>query len=284
MAVTFKAAASNTGAATVNVDSLGVKTITRQSGATLAAGDIVTGKYTTVIYNATAGKFEIISTIADVALATTIATVAALTAGSGVKISADDTTVGFLDGKLLAGEGIDLTVGSPAGNETLTISGEDATTTNKGIASFDTNAFTVTAGAVALKAGATLANIVEDTTPQLGGELDCQAHSIGFTVQTATGDGTTTIDWKLGNKFNFTFGAFNETFTFTAPSKATTLTLRLKQDATGSRTATWPEGILWANKLAPVLQTAANSIDIVTFYYDGTNYHGGYASNFGVPA
>lgn len=42
--------------------------------------------------------------------------------------------------------------------------------------------------------GTLLANVAEDTTPQLGGELDCQAHSIGFTQQTATGDGTTTID------------------------------------------------------------------------------------------
>ena len=59
--------------------------------------------------------------------------VAAVTAGSGVLVSSDDSTVGYLDGKLLAGEGIDLTVGSPAANETLTISCEDASETNKGI-------------------------------------------------------------------------------------------------------------------------------------------------------
>jgi len=47
--------------------------------------------------------------------------IAALSAGSGIKVSADDTTLGFLDGKLLAGTGISLTVGSPAGDETLTI-------------------------------------------------------------------------------------------------------------------------------------------------------------------
>lgn len=38
-----------------------------------------------------------------------------------VKVSSDDTTGGHLDGKLLAGSGVTLTVGNPAGNETLTI-------------------------------------------------------------------------------------------------------------------------------------------------------------------
>ena len=119
-----------------------------------------------------------------------------------------------------------------------------------------------------------LVNIAEDTTPQLGGELDAGAHSIGFTQQTATGDGATTIDWKLGNKFYFTFGAFNETFTFTSPTNPCNILLVLKQDATGSRTVTWPASVKWSGGTAPTLSTAPSSIDIVTFYYDGTNYFG----------
>ena len=122
--------------------------------------------------------------------------------------------------------------------------------------------------------GAYLENVSEDTTPELGGELDCGAHSIGFTAQSATGDGTTTIDWKLGNKFNFTFGAFNEVFTFTAPSNPCSLILKLKQDATGSRTATWPASVKWPGGTAPTLSTGASDEDIIAFYYDGTNYYG----------
>uniref|UniRef100_A0A6M3KAQ7 Tail protein n=1 Tax=viral metagenome TaxID=1070528 RepID=A0A6M3KAQ7_9ZZZZ len=70
------------------------------------------------------------------------AAIAALTVGTGCPVSADDTTPGYLDGKLLAGEGIDFTVGSPAANETLTISGEDASATNKGIVELATDAET----------------------------------------------------------------------------------------------------------------------------------------------
>ena len=119
-----------------------------------------------------------------------------------------------------------------------------------------------------------LSNIVEDTTPEFGGEVDVGAHTIGFTQQIATGDGTTTIDWKLGNKFKFTFGAFNEIFTFTAPTNPCNLLLMLVQDAEGSRTVTFPATVKWAGGSAPTLTTDANGIDICSFYYDGTNYFG----------
>jgi len=77
--------------------------------------------------------------------------IAALAAGSGVVVSSNDTTAGFLNGKLVAGEGIDFTENNDGGNETLTVSGEDATITNKGIASFNSSQFDVVSGVVYAK-------------------------------------------------------------------------------------------------------------------------------------
>jgi len=49
---------------------------------------------------------------------------------------------------------------------------------------------------------------------------------------------------------------------------------KLIQDATGSRTVTWPAAVLWPGGTAPTLSTGANAVDLVALYYDGTNYYG----------
>lgn len=97
-------------------------------------------------YTSSAGKVVAVNGTADA--------LEFITAPSGAdekaKVSANDTTAGYLNGKLLAGEGIDLTEGSDGGDETLTISGEDATDLNKGIAKFNANDFSVLSGNVSL--------------------------------------------------------------------------------------------------------------------------------------
>ncbi len=97
--------------------------------------------------------------------------------------------------------------------------------------------------------------------------------AFGGAAQTGTGDGTTTIDWRLGNFYHFKFGAANETFTFTAPTSPGILTLRLIQDSVGTRSATWPATVKWSGASVPTLTATANTgTDLITLYYDGTNY------------
>ena len=84
-----------------------------------------------------------------------------------------------------AGEGIDTSVAINSGNVTVTIAGEDASTTNKGIASFATTDFDVNSGAVSLK-GTVVKSVTTDSgalTPSgnsfsvLGGEGINVTHS-----------------------------------------------------------------------------------------------------------
>jgi len=70
---------------------------------------------------------------------------------------------------------------------------------------------------------------------------------------------------------NVTFSAF------TSPIAGQSLTLFVVQDATGSRTLTSTMKFAGGSK---TLSTAANSIDIITAYYDGTNYYATLAKAF----
>ena len=71
----------------------------------------------------------------------------------------------------------------------------------------------------------------------------------------------------------------NCTFTFTAPLGPTTIILRVIQDATGSRVIIWPSTVHPTIGILPVISTAANAVDIISMYFDGTNYHLGIIPN-----
>jgi len=82
------------------------------------------------------------------------------------QVSTNDTTAGFLNGKLVAGTNITLTENNDGGNETLTITGS----------------------------GTGITDVVSDTTPQLGGDLDLNSNDI-----TGTGDINITGDITATN-------------------------------------------------------------------------------------
>ena len=105
--------------------------------------------------------------------------------------------------------------------------------------------------------------------------------SVYFDTEVDDGNSSTadTIDWRTGNKHKSTMTG-NCTYTFTAPGGPTNLILKLVQDATGSRTATWPASVKWSAGTAPTLTTTASAIDIVTCYYDGTNYFCAFGGDF----
>jgi len=86
-------------------------------------------------------------------------------------------------------------------------------------------------------------------------------------VANGTSGATDTIDLQDGNVHNVTLTA-NCTFTFSNPpasGTSGTFTLFLNQDATGSRTVTWPGSVKWAGGTAPTLTTTASRTDILVF-------------------
>ena len=80
--------------------------------------------------------------------------------------------------------------------------------------------------------------------------------------------GTVDLDYENGN---FQYGVLTDNVTFTISNppvsgKVGSLTLELQQDATGSRTVTWPASVKFAGGTPPTLSTAANALDVFVLY------------------
>ncbi|MGB2185104.1 MAG: hypothetical protein ACPH5P_00345 [Akkermansiaceae bacterium] len=126
--------------------------------------------------------------------------------------------------------------------------------------------------------------LVTDGNQSAGQVLTCDADGHGTwqdaqTSQSVTGAANNTISFDAGVLVDYTFGATNTTLTLTA-SQPGDFVLKLAQDATGSRTVTWPANVKWPGGVAPTLTAAANAVDIIRFYYDGTDFFGTYQTNF----
>ena len=66
----------------------------------------------------------------------------------------------------------------------------------------------------------------------------------------------------------------NCTFTFPTPTAGQSFTMFLKQDATGSRTVTWPATVKWPSSTAPTITSTASKGDKYVFTADGTYWWG----------
>jgi hypothetical protein len=101
-----------------------------------------------------------------------------------------------------------------------------------------------------------------------------------FNSEVDNGNSSTaiTINWTNGNKQKVTLTG-NCTFTFTNPAGPATLTFKLIQDGTGSRTVSWPS-VKWAGGTPITLTTTASATDLVSLYFDGTSYYAMGALNF----
>lgn len=99
-------------------------------------------------------------------------------------------------------------------------------------------------------------------------------------AQSVTASGAaTTIDFASGDVVTLTLNA-STTLTLNNPISGLYYLLKCVQDATGSRTITWPASVKWSGGTAPTLTTTASKTDLITFWWDGTNYFGTSSLNY----
>lgn len=118
-----------------------------------------------------------------------------------------------------------------------------------------------------------IGSLLEDTTPQLGGDLDSQNNSI-TAVKTITANSevvdtfnaTKTIDFATGSKRTMTLTG-NTTITISVGGVSNANLLRVKQNATGGFVITFAN--LKTGLTAPTILTGANEETLLAVYKDG---------------
>ncbi len=151
-----------------------------------------------------------------------------------------------------------------------------------------------------LDAKGTLTNVVEDTTPQLGGDLDVNSNGINMADQvlsrpqlkdfgiTSTSPSSSTnvivLDLALGNTFQTTLTENITTVTLSNPPISGIfgeIAWKVTQDSSG-RTITWPASVLWAGGTAPIISAGSGAVDIISLktWDAGTTWYGDFSQAY----
>jgi hypothetical protein len=211
----------------------------------------------------------------DLSANRTLAITAASGAAAGSMSSADFTKLAGVASGATANSS-DATLLARA-NHTGTQSADTLTdgTTNKAFTATErTKLSGIATAATANSTDATLLARANHTGTQAASTITGSFAQVSQTQQTLT-DGAS-IAWNMasGGNATVTLGGARALANPTNLTAGTTYTLIVKQDGTGGRTLTYGATYKWTFGTAPTLSTAINAIDVLTFYYDGTNLYG----------
>lgn len=129
--------------------------------------------------------------------------------------------------------------------------------------------------------GGSMNDVVDDTSPTLGGDLDANnktidnAETVQFNseIDNSLVDSSATITWNNGQKQKVTLSANTITLILANPTSVGNFLLKVVNGGLANLTWSTSSGsIYWAGGTAPTLTSSGT--DIISFYYDGTNFYG----------
>lgn len=92
---------------------------------------------------------------------------------------------------------------------------------------------------------------------------------------------TQTVDWDDGNAqvIDLDSATGDVTLTLSNPNAGASYVLKIIQGAI-ARNLVWPGTVLWPDAITPTISTGNDEIDIVTMFYDGSNFFATIGQNF----
>ena len=284
-------------------------TVVNVSGTNYATGTLVAnleGNVTGALTGNASGTAATVTTAAQPAITSVAAalTQGTLTTGSGSITDSSGaisfgnenlTTTGTLNAGVITGTGF--TIGSAViveaelelldGLTAGTAIASKVVTTDANIDTTGQRNLTITgeldAGSLDINGAADVSGVLTmsgDKIDMSGEDID-NIRSATFIDEVANGNtgGSMTIDWGAGQKQSVVLNG-NCAFTFTAPDGPCNLILKITHAAnTTTYTPTWTgnsTNVDWPAATAPTFTQTSGSVDIVAFYYDGTNANGTY--------
>jgi hypothetical protein len=225
----------------------------------------------------------------------TISIQTASSTNNGMLTSSDWQLFNNKQSSMVGGTGVSI-----SGGNTINIGQAIATTNSPSFVGLSLSGLNVT-GIVANTAAGVLTTVsttgtgqvVKENTPTLitpnigaanasslnaTGDITAKRYKLTMPTST-TASSTTSLDLSTGNVFTINLSTNISTLNLTNAAVGTYL-VKFVQDATGSRTVSFPAAWKWAGGISPTLTTTANKLDIVTLVYDGTIFYATIVKNF----
>ena len=204
--------------------------------------------------------------------------------GGNLDVNGNEINGGTTGGVTIAGGGVgglaNVNINSAGGGNVIIDSISYPNTDGSNLQVLSTNGTgTLSFRSITEATGSEISNVVEDTTPQLGGDLDCQGNKVqnpvledyAETVYSLGSTDSPTITVSNGNvqSVSITSGLSLPAFSDAATGQSVTLLV------TGSGTASGTGAYKFAGG-----NTTLTSYSVVSVFYDGTTYWASIATDF----
>jgi hypothetical protein len=113
----------------------------------------------------------------------------------------------------------------------------------------------------------------DEILPVLGAAREALNRQLVLPPALAIDSGALAIDWTLRRNYKLALSENVTSISFTDPVDAGWYALKVTQGAAFTM-ASWPSSVIWVGGGVPVITATAGRVDILEFYFDGTEYVG----------